>query len=49
MNKIMEIYARHFGIGDLDVAESPWLADWIKRHSNRLFYSHLQYRWFLLS
>jgi len=41
-------YAETFGIGDLDIAEAPWVADWIKRHHNRLRYDHLQCRWFLV-
>jgi hypothetical protein len=43
---ITEWYARHFGIGDIDVAESAWLGDWVRRHQNSLRYSDAAQRWF---
>lgn len=43
-----EFYARVFGIGDLDIAEAPWLEVWIEHNRHRLRYSHAQYRWFLM-
>jgi len=38
-------YAQTFGIGDSDMAEAPWLADWVKRHRHRLRYDPLTLRW----
>jgi hypothetical protein len=44
---MIELYARIFGIGDMDVMEAPWVADWISRNHNRLVYNDLRFRWFL--
>jgi hypothetical protein len=38
-------YAETYGISDLDIAEAPWVADWVKRHGNSLRYDHLTFRW----
>jgi hypothetical protein len=38
-------YAKHFGITDQDMLEANWLADWVKRHHNRLRYCPLTCRW----
>lgn len=35
---MIELYAKTFGISDLDIAEAPWLKSWIKRHHNNLKY-----------
>jgi hypothetical protein len=45
----MQWYATHFGIGDIDAAEAPWVMDWIKRHHNQLRYDERVYRWFWIN
>ena len=46
---MIEWYAKHFGIGEIDILEAPWIADWIDRNRHRLRYSDLVYRWFLVA
>lgn len=43
---MMRWYATIFGVGDLDIAEAPWVEDWVKRNHNHLRYNHQVYRWF---
>ena len=43
---MLEWYATVFGIGELDIAEAPWVGDWVKRHHNNLRYSPITLRWF---
>jgi len=42
---ITELYARRFGISDLDIAEAEWLAHWVRRHSNSMTYDAACFRW----
>lgn len=44
----MEFYAEHFGVGDHDILEAPWVAEWIERNHNRLRRCEMSYRWFLV-
>lgn len=35
-------YAKTFGISDLDINETDWMAHWCKRHHNQLKYDPLR-------
>ena len=42
---MIRLYAQLSGISDLDIAEAPWVADWVKRNHNSLRYDYLTFRW----
>lgn len=46
---MLQWYATIFGIGDDDIAEASWIADWIKRHHNNIRYDHASFRWFYIT